>query len=487
MIDDVEVGLLGRQWSVPERVVLLRSVSLASGYEHLAATDVQARLDTISTSLRGGDSKELRVSVILASPFWDLHERDQEMGTEPQVLVTLANALNESEITHWVIATTSEHVDRGTRFSLLRALGRRLGAGRLVALAKGAPDPDVLAAAFSVADDIEEGDWVDQTLTTLERGPQAELIPRLVTFARLKPDRVGLALRVIGSGEAPAAPLGALRARDLSAALPVEVIDELLGRLTSAGEVASALAITAGLASNPSGLAPALRSSAGRAALRAVESQDHTGMVDHYIEELVSHDALDEADLAAVWNGLVRSRRRLAGHLEAVVSDRFLSEYPAAALAGILALIRDQAARLAPLLPFGAGDLQLLSRASRVIGAALVWEAIRELADNELRVAVHHMRWGGDVPDQIVARLLESDRLAAVANEAAGAFFNALGVVTGDYWRGLEGESKRAAAWCRHLSTEDARAWAAELVGQYEKDVAMHKRLEEEENLRLGL
>ncbi len=94
------------------------------------------------------------------------------------------------------------------------------------------------------------------------------------------------------------------------------------------------------------------------------------------------------------------------------------------------------------------------------------------------------MDWSGSEPDPLVREFLPSDRLDELGDEAVICFFNTLGVVSGPYHLGLEGELTRARAWHEALAGSSGEKWAEDLVAHYQADIDFHRQRDDEERLR---
>src|SRR5437879_3298179 len=112
----------------------------------------------------------------------------------------------------------------------------------------------------------------------------------------------------------------------------------------------------------------------------------------------------------------------------------------------------------------------LLSRAAEAIGAPSVWTSIQGESDSVLRLLIRHMDFAAPLPDDLVKLFLSSDRVSSHRDEAAVAFFNAMGVVTGPLHAGIERQEQRARDWHEALRGTPGEAWAQDLVDGLAQD-----------------
>jgi hypothetical protein len=486
LVGAVDADLRARTWSSVERAELLGDVQRLARHGKLPG-DVRASLEPLRLWLEGTTEEE-RITTILATPVWELQDDLGSMTEDPRVLVEIADQISrDGNGAQNAILTGRETANTNTRFRFLSLVAQRLGSAELVS---GVPNDEPLdvaayAAAISVADAQGESVWVDAVLQELAITPAAEHVPLLTTYAEVQQDRVRLALDLVRADRARAQALGNLRGGGRFLTLPPEMIEELLAALADADALESALGMLLQLfeANSP---AP---SWAAELALdlskRALVSESRDPMLGYYVEQFVARDLFDAASLAELWDTRTRTHNGLVEELDQVLTQRTISQAPSLMLGRIIQLIRDEASGEASFSLFASRDLALLSRVAAEVGVDQVWEALGPLTEHEFRIAVHHMQWAGPAPDPLVEHFLSSKRLAGYESEAFTCFYNTLGVVSGDYWRGLAGELERARGWEAALEAPTAKAWSSELVKRYEQDIKQQRRQDEEENFRL--
>jgi hypothetical protein len=98
---------------------------------------------------------------------------------------------------------------------------------------------------------------------------------------------------------------------------------------------------------------------------------------------------------------------------------------------------------------------------------------------------IRHMDFAASGPDELVRLFLTSDRLPTHADEAAVAFFNAIGVVTGPLHAGIERQAERARVWVEQLRETSAERWARDLASYLERDAERQRQRDVEDDLEM--
>ena len=102
------------------------------------------------------------------------------------------------------------------------------------------------------------------------------------------------------------------------------------------------------------------------------------------------------------------------------------------------------------------------------------------LEEREFRWAIHYFDWSSDSPDVLTRRLLDSERIEEVANEAAICFRNSLGVVVGPYHVALERELARARSWKEFVTSDAGQQWLNRLMEMFKTEIQQERQRSEE-------
>jgi hypothetical protein len=486
LFDVVERNIRDREWNSKERAEFLANVQQLSRYgstpEH-----VLTGLTGFRRWLEGGSSDE-RLTTVLATPVWELRAARRSAFEDPPVLLELADEFTQRpEAATAAIAVGRDSAETSTRFRWLTIMASRLGSAAIVDAASKSERFDLVAYAAAMAAAAEEDhEWVDRTLRELATGDHADQLPQVASYAPITNERAALVLDVIASGRASAGPLANWRGGVSFTELPDATIEAILRALVNADAVEDALGMLLQYLEAKPEIPDWVRDLALDFATSALLTELRDTMIEYYVKEFVKRGLFDRVGLAALWGVRMRHRDGLVEELDLLLTDKALGEAPAEMLLRVLELVREEAAGEASFSIFASRDLALLSQAAQALGSDVVWEGLADFTEHEFRIAIHHMRWSGETPDPLVERFLSSPRLEGHESEAFTAFFNTLGIVSGDYWRALIGERDRAASWREHLTEPSARAWAEQLVQSYEHDIKTHRAREEEEDFRLG-
>jgi hypothetical protein len=488
LFSEADTQVRAREWTSGERAELRGDVQRLVRVGNIP-DEVVASLTQLRAWLEG-DSVEERITTTLATPVWELRDDRESLNDDPPILVELAQEIVSRETgTRDAVSIGHDTANEDTRFTFLRLVAREVGAEALASAARSQPfDVGAYAAALSVADEQGEGTWVDRTLADIAAGENVERLPLLATFVEVSDERLTPVLEAVDQGRAPANQLSRLRGGARFLTLSSDLIERLLQALASAGALESALGMLLQVveAAEATEIPAWARKLGDELARQAMVSDSSDIMLEYYVKELVSRGLFDPPHLADLWDLRMRSRDGLVEELDQVLTERTVADAPEEMLGRVIALIRDEASGDSSFSLFASRDLALLSRMAQVLDVDAVWEALEPLTEHEFRLAIHHMRWSGDVPDALVARFLVSPRLAGYESEAFTTFYNTLGIVSGDYWRALVRERDRARSWRAALSDSQAKQWADELVRRYEHDIEQQRTRDEEENFRLG-
>jgi hypothetical protein len=429
-----------------------------------------------------GEGVESKAAVLLSSSVWDLHLDPDTLQDVPALLLELADeVLAADEPAELALRLGRDLPDQETRFLLMRSLAQRLGSEVLgqAALATVPVDWTALAAALSEADNRGEADWATSTLRTLSTGASADRLPQMVRFTQLTPQRIALALDAVDTGRADGGALGQLLYGARVADLPERLTLRIVRVVAESGHVQEAMGMfDQWLARGPE-ISDEVRDMAISLARDGVGA-GRGGMVEHYMDRLVSRNVLRDETFVSLWEDRMVHRTGLATALDRTLTERALVADAHDVANRMVALIRRQASGEGTFGLYASGDLGLLSQAAEALSVDEVWDLIRDLPERELRWAMHHMHWWGNAPDPLVRRLLLSDRLPDVESEASVCFFNTLGTVSGSL-AAMERELTRAQSWQESLTGTSAAEWAARLVVGYERHIEFERLREEEE------
>jgi hypothetical protein len=480
----IESSLLSRDWSPEERSLLSSGLRDVIRYEQDMPSSLRGSVQSLHDWLVGDDLPD-RLTVLLNTSIWDLHESNETIQDTPPLLIDLADRLvaNEDGL-QLALQAGQELGNQETRYALFRLLADRLSAETVGVAAIESGDWAAVYAALSAADANGEEAWANSVLAAqAEEDPSR--VPELLVPLNLTPSRLELVLSLVESGRAPGIALSRLiygaRIRALG--------EDLALRLIRAVQVSQAVEPALGmldqwLEQHPDRSAAA-RLLAGELAIAALSDAGST-MIDFYVQRLVETDVLPPAVLVDLWQVRMLNREGLVENLDRILTERALAVAPEEMTNRIFDLVRQQVTGRASFSLLGTQDLNLLSRLAEETFTSAVWSELRDWPERELRWALHHMDWSGSQPDPLVREFLTSGRLAEMENEASACFFNTLGVVMGPMSAALERELERASSWRRSLSGSSASHWADDLVRGYRADVQAHKRREEEEDLRLS-
>jgi hypothetical protein len=417
---------------------------------------------------------------LIRSKLTDLFVDRLDLDEAPPLLVGLADRLfARADGLALALRTGRRIQDQQTRFALFRLLAERFGTVRVGDAALEVLDWPALSAALSTADNAGSERWATSILRRVA-GARPERVPDLLTYVRLTPERLDLALtlvdRRIASPEALGRLLYGARIRELDEPSTIRLLNALSGRST----VEAALGMLHQWVEHQGQPSSEVRLMAAQLALIAL-SQEPGTMATFHVAELVKAGVIPDDVLAPlldlrVMNGLGPERG-----LDTAILDRMLED-PGAARAALFAIVRRLGSRGA----ISGGELSVLSRLAAVATADDVWAELRTWSDLDLRWALHHMSWEGSVPDPLVREFLISDRLPMLEDEACVCFSNTLGVVIGPYHIAVMGEVERAKGWQLALTGTPGKVWADKLVAQELASVAWHRQRDEEDDVLRG-
>jgi hypothetical protein len=482
----VNSSLRSRTWSTQERAVLASGVRNVMRHESEMPAEVRELANALHDWLLG-DDLDSRGAVVLSSSLWDLFIEDASAYEPPSLLVDLVDRLARSEepVAHAV--TLGRGIDeQETRHQMLRLVAQRFGSEQLVQAVTGGEVVDwtAITAALAEADARGEAEWATRFLTRATEARWVERLPQLVRFVSPTHDRIELVLDVVEAGRADGAELGQLLYGARAAELPEALMLRVVRAAADAGRLEESLGILDQWLDRHAERSPELRATATTLAQAAIGA-GRGGMLEHHLERLLRTDVLDSGAVLALWEERMVHRSGLPSSFDRELTTRALASEPAEVAERIVSLILRQADGEGTFGLYSMGSLGLLSRLAQVLSVDYVWNLVGGLPKRELRWAMHHMRWWGNEPDELVRRLLLSDRLVEVEGAASACFFNTLGTVSGSLAAALERELERARSWQALLRDSSASDWAGKLVAGYEAHVEQ-ERLREAEERRFG-
>jgi hypothetical protein len=457
-----------------ERAQLATAVRQVIRFDHANTERTQTLREIVDQLV--GDSLPERLETILRTRIWDLGVEDRGTDQIPDSLVEIADALAEDEARGLELALSAgRHLDdQSTRFELLRLLATRIGAPVLAERALRQGDWTAVTAALSTADAAGEGEWATGLIRALAEAEPSR-VPGLLTYLSLNPARLHLALdlveREMAAGTDLAPLLYGARIRELDEPDAVRLVQAV----QASGNFDAAIGmLEQWIAVHPE-LSDGLRQLASRLGVSAMAA-DPTALVEYEVGRLVSADAIDSEALIRLLQIRFESGHAGSHELEQLVAARLMSLGDAIA-PRIYDLVRTIGYRAV----IGADELALLSRLASATSAEAVWNRLSEWPENELRFALHHMRWDGSQPDPLVREFLTSPRLAELEDEAFVCFSNTLGVVMGPYHTALGREVERAKSWRDDLAGTSGMEWADKVIAEEQARVEWHRKHEEEE------
>jgi hypothetical protein len=474
-----------RDWAPPERAELATSLRrLLQLQSDEMPESVRESAVKLEQWLQGENLLE-RLQIALSTPLWDLQADRSDFQDPPPSLRDLASEIAERPDAIRLALLLGPDPVPQTRHRFVSLVAEHLGAAAVgdAALAAEPTDWVALAAALSVADDRNEGEWGTACLQRIAADHPVRL-PELVLAADILPDRLELALTAVEEGRSQGAKLANLiygaRFAELEEGQAVRVLDAL----SSSGEVGFALGMLAQRLERRKDHSPELLARAEALALAA--PPDGGTMTQHYLKRLLDIGVLPPKILSTLWEARVARRSGLPDEVDIALTEAALRADPKETLARMVGFIRRQGKGESIFGLVGSESLAFFSRAARATSPDIVWEKLSGLSEKELRWAIHHMSWSGFEPDPLVRRFLISDRLPEIENEAVVCFFNTLGVVSGPFYRGLERELERARTWADALAGTSAEDWCERLIARYKADIEGSRRREAEEDFLLG-
>lgn len=485
--EEVEQDLYSRTWTAAERSRLAGGVRTTLRFEADLLDESRQSAITLEQWLLGQVLEE-RLDSVLRMSYWDLLDEIPAGDGPPALFVELADEIVETNQLRLALRHVDEasHVDEETRFRFLSFLATQISAATLgdAALDQQPPDWVGVTAALSIADKQGQSEWASELLTrVIDLGYQGE-VPALLNHMTLTRERLGVGLDLVQDGHASAEPLAGLLYGARAADLDEDLFVRLVQAVADSGRLEHALGMLHQWLERHDPSTERLKGVLFRAGFAALEAGGGT-MIDHHLEEILKMDLLEPWQVLEWWRARLINRESLPHDLDRLLTTEAFTVSPEEALVQLMDFIERQARGEGTFGLFSSSELALLGSASDVMGHELIWARLESADERTLRWALHHMNWRGSVPQPLVREFLTSSRLNDLRDEARSRFFNTLGVVTGPFYRALEGELKRAESWANDLKQTDAESWARDLVGRYQHDIEWHRQREAEEDVRL--
>lgn len=481
LVEDVDRSLKARKWSSEERAELASGLRRVLRFEEDQPADVLGRVRALHDHLFGDDLNE-RMDVILRSPLWELEVNPEHDYGSPPLLESLARELQSQPGADLLLLGTGRDLpDQSTRFALARLVARDMGASVVGTTALEAGDLTVLSAALSLADEMNDGAWATFALRSVaETKPEA--LPDLISAANIDEERLEIALSLIETGRASPLPLARLILGARSQRLSERMLRRVAAALSSAEDFGSAIALIEQWTEAHGVESPEVRAMTGELVLKAA-ARDTPTMSEFYMERLIARGAVPPDVLPRLLETRLRNHDGLPNSLDDEIVSAALRE-DARGLADTFTSLISEGPSTSGL--YMSTDLRLLSRLAGAVSVDYVWSLLEGLPERNLRWALHHLDWGGAVPEPLVKRFLTSDRLAGLEAEAGVCFRNTLGIVSGPYHVALGREVQRARGWSEDLRASQAADWANRLGDSIESERRTMAEREAEEDAQLG-
>jgi len=421
--------------------------------------------------------------MILRTPIWELEANPEHEYGSPPLLTNAASRLSgERDAVRILLNEGRDLPDQRTRYGLARLVARALGVVRVGEAAYADGDWVVVRAALSLADELGEAPWATGLLERTASTQPSELTG-LLDYVDLTAPRLDLVVGAVEAGRSPVEPLANLMLGARAKQIDRGILLRILGLMRDAAAPGPALGVLDQWTdAHERDVSEEVRALGADLGLEAVRGPAQT-MTEHYLERLIERRVVSGDALIAILGARLRNRTGRSDHLDTALVAAGLAEAPERLLAFALSLIHE-GPKTSSL--YGSSDLHLLSRLSGAVGADRVWRDISELTERELRWALHHMRWSGNQPEELVRAFLLSTRLEPLRDEAAVCFSNSLGIVTGPMHFALGREVERARSWASALSGTPAEGWAEALADSKERERQFMAEREAEEDARLG-
>lgn len=479
--DEVDAALRERAWSQTESAILTSDLAHVLKYETELPADVRASVEALRRDLIGGRLED-RLGVAYETSIWDMHTADDEYRDIPtQLLDLVVEVAARPDALDLLTSTGRDLQDQQTRYVAGRQFALALGPDVLGAHALDTQDWTLLAASLSVADETDRGSWATETLQTVG-SQEPDRVVSLFVSAGPEEVRTAYVLSLIESGAARAAGLANLlygaRIRLMRHGQAMAVVRAV----ADDGQIEAALGmLDQWLDENPP--EPADLDLAFDLARTSLDGSEAV-MTEHYVERLLDADIFTPDQLMELWQRRAETTSGLVDTLDIKLTEAAMQKDPMAMLERAEALVRAQADGNLLASYFSSRDLRLLSRLAHATSADAVWERMNGWDDRVLGFGLHHLDWRGTEPDDLTRTFLDSSRLPNLANEAAIAFLNSLGVVVGSMADAQDGERTRVLSWKESLVSSTALAWADDLAEHLKRRSAEDRRREEEERLR---